>query len=503
MNFTKTIITAATLLLGTLIACGNVENPVSPEGFEYPSTPPAYTGLPKIRPVTKVFTQFAASGVTKFEENGKVFYNASRTAPIRMQGELGTVKTDQPEEVTLGTIIVSPPTEAAPYGFLRKVTSISKNADGSVIIETSEATLQEAIAGSNLKKEDLKTTKFKIPVEVVMIPKGDRVLSPYTSQNKNLKPQFNVDIVELPDSLCPIYNHSLIGNAKVSFRPCVKAKLWATIDIDIGWWWIFPYLSGFGAKLNGFASAGISTNLNTLSAESGITLDIPVNLDAGFTIGSWMAPPFVIWLGPIPLVLTPQINLGAELANINVSVRSEASTNISTSLTNFSFNLGTLTKPLEYGFYCGNTVNSGQWGCRGINNVAEKFSEFTNQVSTWNPTSYPLMALSTSELAFELGFKAKVKLSGGIALYGVLGMVGSIEPYIRPQIRIIASPTTSGIKTRINPRITLGVDGAINGFVNLLFLNAGFNIAKFNDVIPQTNIDIFNSCWTGNTPTQC
>ncbi len=84
---------------------------------QYPEVPPAYTGLPAVRPKTKVLTQFAAAGVTDYQANGVITYNASRPVPVRTQS-LGEVKTDEPEEVVIGTILVSPPTEAAPYGFL-------------------------------------------------------------------------------------------------------------------------------------------------------------------------------------------------------------------------------------------------------------------------------------------------------------------------------------------------------------------------------------------------
>jgi len=71
---------------------------------------------------------------------------------------------DEVDQVEPGTVIVSPPTDKAPYGVLRKVDSITENPDGTATVETSPATLAEAIAGSDLKPEDIQQTSYTVPV---------------------------------------------------------------------------------------------------------------------------------------------------------------------------------------------------------------------------------------------------------------------------------------------------------------------------------------------------
>jgi hypothetical protein len=485
------------------VSCGStsiVETANTPT--DYPSTPPAFTGLPAKRPVTKVLTQFAADGVTEYQKNGNITYIATRSTPLRQKDELGTMKTDQLQQVAVGTILVSPPTLAAPYGFLRKVTDVIQNTDGTFTIETDEATLQEAIAGSDLKKNDLKTTTFKIPVDVVMSPKENRVLQPYSSSTK-VKPRWEIPIAQLPDSLCKPYERPIFNNAKVNFTPCVKARIWATVDVNIGWWWIFPYLSGFGAKLNGYASAGLNANVNALSVASNIGLEIPIDISANFNIVSWLAPPFTVWLGPIPIVLTTQIDLGVDLGKITLSAQASATASITSSLSNFNFSLGSDTLPLEYGFYCGNTLNAGQWGCNGINNIPEKFNALTDQIRNWNPLSNPVIFNSGVSFNFGISYSAKARLSGAIALYGVLGMVGSIEPYINPNINVNVSPYPKGVKVGLSAGATVGVSGYLDGFVNLVFLQQRFNIASFPNIVPQTQINFLNHCWDNAAPVPC
>ncbi len=389
------------------------------------------------------------------------------------------------------------------YRFLRKVVNVVKNADGTVSIETSEATLQEAIAGSDLKKEDLKITSFKVPVDVYMVPQAGQTqpkIDPYTKKGR-MTPQWDIGIISSGENWCKPVTKPIVGDATVKVSPCIKARIWASVDVDIGWWWIFPYLAGFGMKMNGAASAGIDANVNALSFERELKLELPTGMKVD--IYSWSAPPVTVWLGPIPIVLTPQVSLGVEFGKITLSAKATATGTISTSLTKFNLALGSDSSPMQYGFYCGNTVSAaGNWGCRGINNIPEKIEALKTQLRDWKPLSNPVSVQSSSALTFGIDYDARAKIAGSLALYGVLGLSGSVEPYVKPSVGVSIVPRNNGVRADLAASITTGLDGKIEGFVNLLFINETFTIAKFENLVPPAEFK-YTSCWDSVYQVSC
>jgi hypothetical protein len=510
----KSLLFALCLVGATLLAsCGNTvpTETDSSTPADYPSVPPAFTGLPTSRPHTKVLTQFAASAVQSFGDDGRIVFDTKRSRPTRAKGELHRVKTDNPDAQAVGTILISPPTIEAPYGFLRRITQITTAPDGSSIIETSEATLQEAIAGADLKQSEVKSSSIRVPVEATLVPTkalmSNQTFAEHLSSNTSsnpVKPRFDIPIAESPSNYCKNESKPLGMGATLNQSACVKVKLWATVDVNIGWWWIFPYLQGFGARLNGFANASLDADVNTLNiTATPVTIKLPGELN--YTLVSTNFGIVTFWIGPIPVVITPQIKVSVGFGEGQLALKGTASATIKSSIPSFDFSFGTAEKPVQFGFYCGNTIDNGNWGCMGINNVNEKLEDLRSQFSSWKPFSSPLTGSTEIGVNFDLSYRGKVGLEAGLYLYDALGLSAVVEPYIKPQIKIDVKfpgiPSTANARTEVYGGINGGVTGQIKAGVHLLFINFEQTIVKYDDLYPEKSLVTFiQSCWMAGLP---
>ncbi len=503
-------------LIFVLAACSSGGTPVTEnqDSENYPSVPPAYTGLPANRPVTKVLTTFAQGTIERFSEDGELVINTSIVPPLRVQGELSKLKVDEVAKVAPGTVIVSPPTEKAPYGVLRKIKSVTKNPNGTTTVETTNATLAEAIAGSNLKPGDVKKSSFSMPVEMSMIavPKNGVVVEQKLPDHltpemaKQLAPQWDFFPIGTPDSSCP-------ADVQVPLPPlpvgtanqhnCIQVKLWMTVNIDIGWWFIFPYLQGFGAWANGFAKVetGLTLNLNApIGQIDPIKLPSPVQ-----TLVDTPADVFVFWIGPIPVVIIPKVIVKTGLRG-SLSLNASGGVSLNSSIPNVSFNLGDKENPVQYGFYCGNTVTNGNWGCRSVNNTAEKVNALRQQFTSWNPASNPLQLSASVSFSTTLSYEAYLSLQAGIYLYGVVGLAASLDPYVGPKI-------TAGVEynsqnnqplTRFTAGVYAGAKGYISAGIDLLGIQLSGDIIPPTDLVPPISVlSEFRKCWRGADSISC
>jgi hypothetical protein len=499
-----------TLSVSFLAACGTTTDPptasTSSTPTTYPSVPPAFTGLPTERPHTKVLTTFAARQVTSYSADGRIAFNTKALRPTRAPGELHPANTDTPDQLPIGTILVSPPTEEAPYGFLRRVESVSVAPDGTAIITTSDASLQEAIAGADIQPEDVQASSVQVPVEVTLAPSRPEALTEALpkqlskpSSTVRVQPQWDIPVAENPSSMCQVQSTPLVGGATLDQTGCIRFKLWATVDVDIGWWWIFPYLKGFGARMNGFASADVKTNLTTLNVDTTLaTINLPGNFD--YTLVSVNPGVVTFWVGPIPVVIAPQLGLKVKMNQGQISLKANASAKLTSVLPGFTFTLGTQIDPLRFGFYCGNTVNNGYWGCLNINNLNEKFEALKSQLGAWSPTSTPIGSEINTQLNLDLSYNGELGIQAGIYLYGALGLGASLQPYITPRVGLsvgfngIPSPTTA--RTEVYGRIDGGINGEITAGLHLLFINLDTTLARGTLVPPRTIATLMRSCWT-------
>jgi hypothetical protein len=500
-------------LIFVLTACSSGDAPVleNQDSENYPSVPPAYTGLPANRPVTKVLTTFAQGTIERFSEDGSLVINTSAVPPLRVQGQLSTLKVDEVAKVAPGTVIVSPPTEKAPYGVLRKVKSVTKNPNGTTTVETTNATLAEAIAGSNLKPGDVKQTSFSMPLKVmVAVPKNGAVVEQklpdhLTPEMANqLAPQWNSDPIGTPSSSCKTSSVPLtpLPVGTMDQRGCIQVQLWLTVNIDIGWWFIFPYLQGFGAWANGFAKVDTGLDLNfRVPVEPLKPIALPGYKQTLIDDTNGIA---VFWVGPIPVVVTPKTILEAGLRG-TLNVTASAGATLTSSISNISFNLGTKEDPVQYGFYCGNTVTNGNWGCRGVDNTAEKIEALRQQFTNWNPTRNPLQLSASASLSTTLSYQAYLSLQEGIYLYGVVGLAASLEPYVGPKINATMdfNSQSNQVNTALTAGVYAGVIGRVFAGVDLLGIQLRGDI--FNkDLVPPTPIlGEVKSCWRGADLVSC
>ncbi len=496
----------ALCLAGTalLASCGNTVPTESDSSANYPSTPPAFTGLPANRPHTKVLTQFAANAVQSFGTDGRIVFDTKRSRPTRAAGELHRAKTDSPDAQAVGTILVSPPTAEAPYGFLRRITKVTTAPDGSAVIETTEASLQEAIAGADIKPEEVTKSSIQVPIEVTLArtPKDTTntqslpELLPQTNfADSGVKPRFDIPIAENPASTCQSNTTSIAGGT-LNRRGCITFKMWATVDVDLGWWWIFPYLQGFGSRLNGYAGADLSANFATSLNANIANISLPGNFN--YTLVSANPGVVTFFVGPIPVVIAPQISLGVSFGDGRLTVNGGINTTINSSIPSFNFALGSSSDPVKLGFYCGNTISNGNWGCTGINNVDEKFNALKSQLAAWNPFSNPLSISTSASLNLEASYKGKLSLQAGVYLYGALGVGVSVEPYVVPRLGMSVSFPGGSLatpRTQVYGGIDGGVDGNITLGAHLLFINFDQVIGSGQIVPYQSLVPIVQSCW--------
>lgn len=93
-------------------------------------------------------------GAVVIPDTTKVSDAATRNALTSFDGDSGVMRfselSDVLASVELGDVIVSEPSEAAPHGYLRKVTAIRREGDG-VIVETELASLTEAVYRGELE----------------------------------------------------------------------------------------------------------------------------------------------------------------------------------------------------------------------------------------------------------------------------------------------------------------------------------------------------------------
>jgi hypothetical protein len=183
----------------SLAACGQMPQvtPPTSDSWDYPSKPPAWTGLPDKRPVTRVLDKAAAQKIIGFTPNKAIKFNNSKLSFQPM----GTSTVPIDSKILPGMILMSAPTDAAPYGFLQKVISVTNNSDNTMTIETGAATLAEAIAGADIKPGDVQTTRFKVPIEVAVAPgtslQDAMPTNLYGLNLPKIAPQASLDVIPL------------------------------------------------------------------------------------------------------------------------------------------------------------------------------------------------------------------------------------------------------------------------------------------------------------------
>jgi hypothetical protein len=475
-------------------AC-TTEVPDKPQGWQpYPSAVPAETGLPAVRPKTKVLTKFASESITSMSADGTITIKANKVAPVRAASDLGTMKTDEPDKLEAGEIIVSAPTPEVPNGFMQKISDVTYDADGNAIIKTTQATLTEVIAGSDLTQEQLKSKTVSVPVQMML-----------RKTTKDRQPRW--EILPYDSGLQCAGTPQNFAGGFVTAQACVRVAFWIDVRIDIGWWWIFPYLSGFGSSANGMAEVLASVKAGaTASASAGGSIPLNQNikladLNSSATLQT-SAAPIVFFIGPIPVVITPQLALSLGVRG-SLSMFANASVGIKSTIPDFWVPLGTKNNPVSFGFYC--TVGV---GCNAINTFKESMDVASYLYSNWQLPSNPFQLNASASVGATLDLKAFMDLSAGVYLYGVAGLSAGVNGYVGPEASISASVSASSnlssfefnpVQTRLSAGVYAGLDGYLDAGINIL--GFGFQSRLLGgSIIPRTFLGgISPMCWTGTT----
>jgi hypothetical protein len=256
-RFGKLLITLFLSVLA-LVACGGPGNdppPIDDDTLIVPET-------------TKVVDQATRDSLIEFTDAGTLRF-------------VGT--TQQLQALAVGDVVVGEPTSAAPFGLLRRVTAIHQTADG-VVVETEEATLDEAIDQGELEidellgEEDLVSAEiFLEGVSIAALPHGE--LS--TLQEDKYAITINFD-------------NTIVSNVKLSgkfqFDPTVKVR--AKYRVFKSPRREFEAVLGFRQKLE--------LDFQAFDAPK-IKREVKV---ADLNFGTK-----VFFVGPVPVVYTPKIEV--------------------------------------------------------------------------------------------------------------------------------------------------------------------------------------------------
>jgi hypothetical protein len=217
--------------------------------------------------------------------------------------------------------------------------------------------------------------------------------------------------------------------------------MWIDIKLDIGWWGWQPYLKNFETTINGFNSLNIgsSVQLPPVNIVNLTTYIKPTNTP--------LFPPIspgtiVQWIGPIPLVFTPELSLDLKTDG-SYGLTSSVNALVNSPLQPFGFALGSPDSPLQYGFRCG-YGNTSYFSCSEINNLNQKFAEAQQHSSSWSPGSQPISGSLIGTVKLDANYKIGLSFAGKIKLWGTLGVQADIQPYVKAAANItvtkIATP---------------------------------------------------------------
>jgi hypothetical protein len=259
--------TVLLLLLLVLVAC------------QSQPTPGSVIREPLIPETTKIPDQATRDALTVFDTTtGVMRFNAS--TPV-----LDNLKPND--------VLVSEPATAAPYGFLRKVTSVRKEG-GEVIVETTQAKLTEAIQQGTLNVEGkLKANQLR---QVTPLSEGaygraveDTIgeLSPQVDFGDGFKFEAGIDaLLETDDDN---------GKASVHFKGLVKFDVGYKILIDIGF---LADLDAVEASLGFYEETTLNVNA-----------DAAGTIQKEIEVAHFDFDPVTFFIGPVPVVLFPSTTI--------------------------------------------------------------------------------------------------------------------------------------------------------------------------------------------------
>ena len=219
----------------------------------------------------------------------KVADVTTRTALSAFDLKTGTMRFSQNTSVLQNlqpnSVLVGEPSSAAPYGYLRKIKSIT-NSNGQTILETTQANLTDAIskgslnANGTLKPTQLHTAKA---LRAGVTPRF----------GNGFDYEVSVHTVYIPDSP---------GKGEVHIDGFVRFNLGYHVGLDISGCFDIPPVC-----LDKFeASAGFDQQCDLK-----ITGNLETPLKKDIDLAEYAFDPIIFFIGPVPVVIVPKVTLSA------------------------------------------------------------------------------------------------------------------------------------------------------------------------------------------------
>ena len=187
-----------------------------------------------------------------------------------------------------GSVLVAPPTTKYPYGlFVRVVDAVESNGTWDLTVEP--ARLQDAVRNGSVST----MRSLGEPVETLTPPDPGVTGAPSTGQGAQRRRGFETGLTKTV-TRSGSYDDENGATGSYSFTATARFEAEADIDIDIGW-------GGVKAKVS-------------VGAEESVDAQIDVEGHAIHTsdveLGRYRFATFVVQIGPVPVVITPEVALG-------------------------------------------------------------------------------------------------------------------------------------------------------------------------------------------------
>ena len=201
-----------------------------------------------------------------------------------------------------GVVLVCPPCNQAPNGFLRKVLGVTKR-DGETEVETEQAPLDEAFDQLDFEEEEeLETDKIK----------SSRAMTD--------------GVVFVPDAKDP---------AKWNYNINKNVQLFTGVNMHVEGPLSFTQSFGFSVRI--VWDWGPKLDKIGFTYESDESLELDVSITGSFSIENEEAvydttlyehdmSPYTFWIGAVPIVITPVIS-------VNLSIEADGTASVSTTIT--------------------------------------------------------------------------------------------------------------------------------------------------------------------------
>ena len=266
----KLHLSLALLLLVFLAACGGNQQP----GPTTPGDTPD-PGEVVLLEVTEVVDEATRDKLASFDGDTLRF---SETTP-------------QLERLTKGSVLVSEPSEAAPFGYLRRVETVRREG-GAVLVDTKHATLDEAIAQGSLSVTMPLTPdaleSSQVLLENLTLTTNAGGLSTQADDKLDFELQFNRVLLDLD-------GNNETKNDQMSLNGKVGLDLFAKVDVDIGW---------FGDAEKVETVIGV-----TQKAELIFKGFAALKLKKEVKVAQLDFATQTFFVGPAPVVMTPSVEL--------------------------------------------------------------------------------------------------------------------------------------------------------------------------------------------------